>query len=87
MLTLLIVLIVLTASIQSKGYTDCLVVSARIDDNDPGLKQSEPEEALRSDRWYRKNTDDERDNPKQSGLFLISYIIYCAYDTYNAYLT
>ena len=67
---------------------------ARIEDNDPGFercnwmkrtKQSEPEEALRADRWYKKNTDEERDNPEQSGLYLIIYITYCVYCTYTTY--
>ncbi len=76
------------------GYLLHWFYLARIDDNDAGFerdnwkkrtKQSEPEEALRADRWYKKNTDEERDNPEQSGLYLIIYITYCVYCTYTAY--
>ena len=48
-------------------------------------KQSEPEEALQADRWYKKNTDEERDNPEQPCLYLIIYITYCVYCTYTTY--
>ncbi len=67
---------------------------AGIQDNDPGFKrdnwmkrrkQSEPEKALQADWWYKKNTDEERDNPEQSNLYLIIYITYCVYCTYTAY--
>ena len=75
-------------------YLSHLFYLARIEDNDPGFergnwmkrtKQSEPEEALQADRWYKKNTDEERDNPEQSGLYLIIYITYCVYCTYTTY--
>ncbi len=71
-----------------------LIYLARIEDNDPGFerdhwmkrtKQSEPEEALRADRWYKKNTDEERENAEHSGLYLIIYITYCVYCIYSAY--
>jgi hypothetical protein len=61
-------------------YLSSFVYLARIDDNDPGFehdrwmkkgKPTESMEELRADRWYYKNMDQLRDNPEQSGLYII----------------
>ena len=63
---------------------------ARIDDNDPGhehdhwkkkQKPNEIPEELRADRWYYKNMDKLRDNPEQSGLYLILIALFFTYCT------
>jgi hypothetical protein len=44
-------------------------------------KPTEDAEELRADRWYYKNMDKVRDNPEQSGLYIILIPVISTYFT------
>ena len=50
-------------------------------------KLTEDAEELRADRWYYKNMDQQRDNPEQSGLYIILITVSCLNSTYFTYFT